>query len=186
MYFPGRPPNVHPPNHANDCLPDYSFPTDLRPWTTPQSLSVSILSPDGTLPTMGTTTRYMVATTADKIPRNTGLPRKSYKPSYPRSGPLSQGSITGHFVFDSSMKSLTPRRLLPRSQADKDAALKLKQMGGACQKHRANKKKASRPSRKHRLALTLSQVSLSFTACDNWDSSCGRNCVYRYCYASYS
>jgi hypothetical protein len=50
---------------------------------------------------------------------------------------------TGHLVFNSSMEAVKPRRLGPRSRADKDAALHLKRAGGACPRHKASKKKVS-------------------------------------------
>jgi hypothetical protein len=56
---------------------------------------------------------------------------------------ISQVSGTGNLVFNSSMEAVAPRRLGPRSRADKDAAQHLKRAGGACLKHKAGKKRVS-------------------------------------------
>jgi hypothetical protein len=77
-----------------------------------------------------------------------GLERRELKsqshkatPVLPRS--ISQVSGTGNLVFSSSMEAVTPRRLGPRSRADKDAAQHLKRAGGACLKHKASRKRVS-------------------------------------------
>jgi hypothetical protein len=140
---------------------------------TPTGTALSTtLSPDRIYPTIGTPPGCIGATTANEPPRNSGLLYTSHPPNR-------QGST---FVFDSAMEPLQPKRLPRRSQADKDAALKLKQMGGACQKHRASKKKANQVLTKHRLTLTLRLVSLSFAVCGNRGNSCSQNCFHRYCY----
>src|SRR5271156_5796403 len=96
-------------------------------------------------------------------------------------GPPSQVPSTGHFVFDSSMKALAPRRLRSRSQADKDAALHLRRTGGACPAHKASKKKVSQGLRDLTLALIYSEVSLSREVCDI-EGGIGRgNCFKSFC-----
>lgn len=103
------------------------------------------------------------------------------KPKSLAVGPPSQVPSTGHFVFDSSMKALAPRRLRSRSQADKDAALHLRRTGGACPAHKASKKKVSQGLRDLRLALIYSEVSLSREVCDIEGGIGRRNCSKSFC-----
>jgi hypothetical protein len=71
------------------------------------------------------------------------LRSQSHKATPVAFGSISQVSGTGNLVFNSSMEAVAPRRLGPRSRADKDAAQHLKRAGGACLKHKASKKKVS-------------------------------------------
>jgi hypothetical protein len=71
------------------------------------------------------------------------LQSQSHKATPVAPGSISQVSGTGNLVFNSSMEAVVPRRLGPRSRADKDAAQHLKRAGGACLKHKASKKRVS-------------------------------------------
>ena len=72
-----------------------------------------------------------------------GLRSQSHKATPVAFGSISQVLGTGNLVFNSSMEAVAPRRLGPRSRADKDATQHLKRAGGACLKHKANKKRVS-------------------------------------------
>jgi hypothetical protein len=71
------------------------------------------------------------------------LQSQSHKAAPVVFGSISQVSGTGNLVFNSSMEAVAPRRLGPRSRADKDATQHLKRAGGACLKHKASKKRVS-------------------------------------------
>jgi hypothetical protein len=71
------------------------------------------------------------------------LQSQSYKATPVAFGSISQVSGTGNLVFNSSMEAVAPRRLGPKSRADKDVAQRLKRAGGACLKHKASKKRVS-------------------------------------------
>jgi hypothetical protein len=103
------------------------------------------------------------------------------KPKSLAVGPPSQVSSSGHFVFDSSMKALAPRRLRSRSQTDRDAALHLRRTGGACPTHKASKKKVSQELQDLTLALTYSEVSLPREVCDIEEGIGRRNCSKSFC-----
>src|SRR2546421_12437907 len=49
----------------------------------------------------------------------------------------------GELVFDSSMNIVKSRKLGPRSRSERISLKVLKQMGGACEKHKISKKKVS-------------------------------------------
>jgi hypothetical protein len=76
------------------------------------------------------------------------LQSQSHKATPVVFGSIPQVSGTGNLVFNSSMEAVAPRRLGPRSRADKDAAQHLKRAGGACLKHKASKKRVSQWLRK--------------------------------------
>lgn len=55
--------------------------------------------------------------------------------------PASANPPFGELVFDSSMKMVKSRKLGPRSRSERISLRFLKQMGGACEKHKNSKKK---------------------------------------------
>jgi hypothetical protein len=70
----------------------------------------------------------------------------SIPPMSPNPGSVSGASQVierGVLVFDSSMRAMVRRKRGPKSQADKDAARRLRLTGGACSVHKNSKKKVS-------------------------------------------
>lgn len=108
---------------------------------------------DPTSTALGVFCNHDAATAAGSNLECTKVRTERTKPKSLAAGPPSQVPSTGHFVFDSSMKALAPRRLRSRSQADKDAAVHLRRTGGACPTHKASKKKVSQRLRDLTLAL---------------------------------
>jgi hypothetical protein len=107
-----------------------------EPFETPFS------QPGGSIPHTGRWIRNQIDTGKPSNPEYTG----SIPPMSPNPGSGSGASQViegGVLVFDSSMRAMVRRKRGPKSQADKDAARRLRLTGGACSMHKNSKKKVS-------------------------------------------
>lgn len=129
----------------------------------PMDLDLGLdLNLDPTSTALGVFCNHDATTAAGSNLECTKVRTERTKPKSLAVGPPSQVPSTGHFVFDSSMKALAPRRLRSRSQADKDAALHLRRTGGACPTHKASKEKGeSRATRPHTCANIFGSVAVA-------------------------
>jgi len=80
-----------------------------------------------------------------KLPQSFVLIQISHRPmTYPDGKhPATANPPSGELVFDSSMNMVKSRKLGPRSRSERISLKALKQMGGACEKHKISKKKVS-------------------------------------------
>jgi hypothetical protein len=155
------------------ALSSPSLPMDLDPGL---DLDLDLTPTD-----LGAFCNHDAVATAGSNLQCTKVQTEWIKPKSLAVGPPSQIPSSGHFVFDSSMKALAPRRLRSRSQADRDAALHLRRTGGACPTHKASKKKVSQGPRDLIPALIYSEVSLSREICDIEEGIGRRNCSKSFC-----
>jgi hypothetical protein len=82
-----------------------------------------------------------------------------------RKYPATVNPLSGDLVFDSSMKIVKSRKLGPRSRSERISLKALKQIGGACEKHKTSKKKVSINTRRSGHAEATGVLMLSGHQC---------------------
>ena len=106
-------------------------------------LTISRTSTSGTEPIQDVAyTEYYSAANTSIIANKATRPI-SHRPMTCLDGqyPATVNPPSGELVFDTSMKMVKSRKLRPRSRSERISSKLLKQMGGACKKHKNSKKK---------------------------------------------